>query len=190
LKSVFPNGFINAILNSDRWRPQINTNAKGHQLCFAHLLRELLYLIESEKTLWAVQIKQLFMSALDLKKQCPQYARDDLNVVEMESILDLLLAEPLEKAKTPKTLNFLESMIEFRGYIFPFLYHAEIPPDNNGSERAIRNIKVKQKISGQFKTGHESFAVLRSIIDTCIKNNADVFEVLKLISQLSIPATE
>lgn len=190
IQNAFPNGFPNAILNSDRWRPQINTFAKGHQLCFAHLLRELLYLIESEKTLWAVQIKQLFMRALDLKKQCPKYARDDVNAIEVESALDLLLAEPLEKAKTPKTLNFQKSMSEFREYLFPFLYHAEIPPDNNGSERAIRNIKVKQKISGQFKTGHESFAVLRSIIDTCIKNDADVFEVLKLISQLPILATE
>ncbi len=45
-------------------------------------------------------------------------------------------------------------------------------PDNNGSERAIRNIKVKQKISGQFKspTGAFNFAVLRSITDTALKN--------------------
>ena len=57
-------------------------------------------------------------------------------------------------------------------------------PDNNGSERAIRNIKVKQKISGQFKTLQNAniFAVLRSVIDTTIKNGNNVLNTLKLIA--------
>ena len=57
-------------------------------------------------------------------------------------------------------------------------------PDNNGSERAIRNIKVKQKISGQFKSLQNAniFAVLRSVIDTTIKNGNNVLNTLKLIA--------
>jgi hypothetical protein len=48
-----------------------------------------------------------------------------------------------------------------------------VPPDNNGAERAIRNFKTKLKISGLFRSdeGAERFAVIRSIIDTTIKNN-------------------
>jgi hypothetical protein len=99
----------------------------------------------------------------------------------------LLLSETIEKSKSPKTLNIQESLTEYRDYIFPFLYYAEVPPDNNGSERAIRNIKVKQKVSGQFKTGQEAFCILRSVIDTCKKNNMDVFEALKLIAQMPMP---
>jgi transposase len=59
-----------------------------------------------------------------------------------------------------------------------------VAPDNNGSERAIRNIKVKQKISGQFKTidSANMFAVLRSVIDTTIKNNNCVWKALNLIA--------
>ncbi|MCP4552423.1 MAG: transposase [Bacteroidetes bacterium] len=38
-----------------------------------------------------------------------------------------------------------------------FLYRPEVPSDNNASERAIRNIKVKQKIPGQFKSPHDAF---------------------------------
>ena len=51
-----------------------------------------------------------------------------------------------------------------------------MPPDNNASERAIRNIKVKQKISGQFKINKAAanFAKIRSVIDTTIKNGLDV----------------
>jgi hypothetical protein len=43
-------------------------------------------------------------------------------------------------------------LIKYRPHIITFLYHLEVPPDNNGSERVIRNVKVKQKISGQFKS--------------------------------------
>ncbi|MDR1882096.1 MAG: transposase [Prevotella sp.] len=38
-----------------------------------------------------------------------------------------------------------------RNGILTFLYHQEVPPDSNGSERAIQNIKVKTKVSGQFR---------------------------------------
>ena len=188
IQKIFPNGFINAILNSDRWKPHLNTFAKGHQLCLAHLLRDLKYLIESEKHTWAESVRQLLLKALELKKQCAQYARDNPQVKEIENGMDVLLAQPLHKGQTPDTLNFQESMIKYREYIFTFLYYAEVPADNNGSERAIRNIKVKQKISGQFKTGQESFCILRSVIDTCIKNKVDVFEALKLIAQMPQPS--
>jgi rRNA-processing protein FCF1 len=46
---------------------------------------------------------------------------------------------------------------------------------------------VKQKVSGQFKTGQYAFCILRSVIDTCIKNKVDVFETLKRIAQMPLP---
>ncbi len=187
IKKLFPNGFINAILNSDRWRSQINTNAKGHQLCTSHLLRELKYLIQLEKTSWAERMKQLLLRGIELKRKCTEYARDNPLVEEIESDMNLLLAETIEKSQSPKTLNLQESLTEYRSYIFPFLYNAEVPPDNNGSERAIRNIKVKQKVSGQFKTGQDAFCLLRSVIDTCIKSKVDILEALTLIAQMPIP---
>src|SRR5690554_1554542 len=54
-------------------------------------------------------------------------------------------------------------------------------PDNNSSERAIRNVKVKQKISGQFRStqGATRFAVMRSVIDTVIKRGGDPLITLR-----------
>jgi hypothetical protein len=62
-----------------------------------------------------------------------------------------------------------------------------VPPDNNGSERAIRNVKVKQKISGQFKSlsGAETFAILRSVIDTAIKNKLNPLNALSQINSIA-----
>ncbi|HIP41726.1 MAG TPA: hypothetical protein EYG90_04325 [Campylobacterales bacterium] len=55
-----------------------------------------------------------------------------------------------------------------------------MPPDNNGSERAIRNVKVKLKVSGQFKSfqGAKDYASLRSIIDTSRKRGFNEFNSL------------
>ena len=68
--------------------------------------------------------------------------------------------------------------------ILYFLRQSNVSPDNNGSERTIRNIKVKQKISGQFKTLESAniFAILRSVIDTTIKNGNNVLNTLHLIA--------
>lgn len=185
VQKLFPKGFINAILNSDRWKTHITTHARGHQLCFAHLLRDLNYLIELESTQWAKNIKKLFKKALELKRRNPQYERGDPLVIEIETEMDELLKEQLNQRKTPKTVIFYNSMKDYRNYLFPFLYDKEIPPDNNGSERGVRNIKVKMKISGQFKTGQDTFAKLRSVIDTCIKRNIPVLYALQEIAKFN-----
>src|SRR3972149_6095071 len=141
VQKFFPKGFINAILNSDRWKTHITTHARGHQLCFAHLLRDLNYLIELESTQWAKNIKKLFKKALELKRRNLQYERGDLLVTEIETEMDELLKEQLNQSKTPKTVIFYNSMNDYRNYLFQFLYDKDIPSDNNGSERGIRNIK-------------------------------------------------
>ncbi len=190
INESFPRGFPNAILNSDRWRPHLSTKAQGHQLCIAHLLRDLNYLIELEKTQWAIEMKKLFQVALKLKREKQQYQKDSPPTVKIELETDKLLEETLNKADTPKTLVFKNAMKTHRQSLFRFLYHKEVPPDNNGSERGVRNFKVKQKISGQFKTGQNAYATLRSIIDTSIKRNIPVMQSMKLIAQIPVLPAE
>ena len=187
---LFPGGFANAVLVSDRWRSHINTYARGHQLCLAHLLRELNYLIELEATAWAASIKTLFKRAIELKRKIPEYRKDDYRTLEIETSFNNLLNETLNENKTPKTLTFQKSLRDNRDSLFTFLYNKDVPPDNNGSERGIRNFKVKLKISGQFKTGHNAFAKIRSVIDTCKKNDISVLHALKLVAQMPILLAE
>jgi transposase len=81
------------------------------------------------------------------------------------------------KSETDKQIK---SITKSKDKIFTFLLDENIPPDNNGSERAIRNIKVKQKVSGHFKSydGAKNYANLRSIIDTSRKRGLNEFESL------------
>jgi len=76
-------------------------------------------------------------------------------------------------------------MVKYADHVFYFLLHKDVPPDNNGSERAIRNFKIKLKISGFFKSieGARGYAAISSVIDTAIKNNQNPLQIMKLIAQ-------
>ncbi|MDT3739638.1 MAG: transposase [Candidatus Kapabacteria bacterium] len=184
IDSVFPSGLENAILNTDRWAAQLKTKAAGHQLCVAHLLRELKFIEEVDKIDWATRFKEFLKKGLELKNQQLEYSRDNPLAIQLEEELDKLLKENIPKDIYRNTYKFQKSLIKNRDSILTYLYHKDVPADNNGSERAIRNAKVKQKISGQFKTGGQVFCVLRSIIDTCKKNDGDVMTTMNLIAQL------
>lgn len=62
-------------------------------------------------------------------------------------------------------------MKKYKNHFLNFLLDSNIPPDNNASERAIKNVKVKQKVSGLFKSfkGAQNYSIFRSCIDTVIK---------------------
>lgn len=186
IKKIFPNGFVNAIINHDRWASQINTPAKGHQLCTAHLLRDFNYLIELYKSEWATKLKALLKRSIRLKEslQPIDYLKGIPERTQIESELDLLLFEEEIDEKHKKALTLQKKLKKQRNSILTFLYYNEVPPDNNGSERAIRNVKVKQKISGFFKSGKgaQSFAINRSIIDTIIKSGNNVLAGLNCLA--------
>lgn len=185
IEEVFPLGLPNSILTSDRWAAQLRTPAKGHQLCMAHILRELKHLCELEKIVWSDNITQVIKDALHLKSKFLECSSDNKEAIALEKRFDNLLHEHIPKEKYPKTLTFQKSMIKHRDKVFTFLYNRDTPPDNNGSERAIRNVKVKLKVSGQFKSGQDIFCRLRSVIDTCLKRGVDVMFALNNIAKLA-----
>jgi transposase len=142
------------------------------------LLRELNNFIDVFKCKWSVQLKLLFKQALELKSEMnPQdYSPSNEKVMLIQQQLDeLLQVDRTNKQKKVRT--FIKRLNKNHDSILTFLYHPKVPPDNNGSERAIRNAKVKMKVSNQFRAlaGAHRFAVLRSIIDTTIKNSQNVF---------------
>ena len=70
-----------------------------------------------------------------------------------------------------------KSLEKHKEHVFQFLELEDVPYDNNGSERSIRPLKVKQKVSGMFKNDDnaDAFCQLHSIADTARKNNQDPF---------------
>lgn len=188
IKDNFADGLPNTILLHDRFACHFNCEAMHHQICMSHLLRDLQYIVELyPNSQWAAEMKTLITQALELKKQLTvneYYGISPEREMLQEKLLILLQTTLEQEHKKAKTLQ--KSLIKHQQYILYFLYHPKVPPDNNGSERAIRNIKVKQKISGQFKSdeGADGFAILRSVIDTTIKSGQNVLNALSLIAKL------
>lgn len=183
----FENGFKDAVLVHDCWKSHFETNAKTHQLCLAHLLRELNFFEERYQSKWATLFKEMLYDGLALKKQLDP--ADYCYPIKQRTLLNLrllvLLHTPVDE-NMKEVYSFHKRMSKYKNFIFTFLYYPDVPADNNGSERAIRNVKVKQKVSGQFKTqrGAEVYAIIRSVTDTCIKNGQNILAAFFTIAKL------
>ena len=187
ITDTFKDGFENSVLVHDCWASHFNTQAASHQICIAHLLRDMNYLNELYGHKWSQACKMLFQLALKQKKKMDtvDYYINNLRRIQIEKRVDFLINYELPHVKE-ELVTFQNRLKKHRSFLLTFLYRPEVPPDNNASERAIRNIKVKQKVSGQFKSpsGAFGFAVLRSVTDTILKNNQNILGSLKVIANL------
>ncbi len=190
IEKHFPEGFSNAVLQHDRYAAHFNCPAQAHQICTAHLLRDLQYINDLYCDCnWAKEMKVLIHEALELKRTLAvtDYYATDAGRNKVQQKLNELLLQTIDPEYN-KAITLQKSLRKHNNALFTFLCHPKVPPDNKGSERAIRTIKVKQKVSGQFKaeTGAHAFAVLRSVIDTSIKikNAQNTLEALLLIANL------
>lgn len=184
IEKIMPEGFEKNILVTDCWATYFKQNAAGHQLCTAHLLRELKFFAQKyPDEPWAPSLSKLITDAIHERgedKLTPQKSK------EINQAFTQLIKEPVNQ-KIKELRAFQKRMVKYSDYVFAFLEHPNIPPDNNASERAIRNFKVKLKVSNFFKSakGSENYAVIRSIIDTAIKNKLNPYTVTRLIANLA-----
>jgi hypothetical protein len=135
----------------------------------------------------------LLEDAIALKQAKSAYSQNDPLVQQIQDRADQLLDITKQNIILPdkiahkQTITFFNGMIKVRQALFPCLYHPLVPFDNNSSERAFRMVKVKTKISGQFKSLHHEFAVIRSVIDTAIKNGCSAFDALRAVVDMPLP---
>jgi len=181
ITETFENGFSNACVVHDNYSSYSSLNCESEQLCLAHKLRDLNYAIECDNTKLMKDVKLLLKEAIKDDKEDLTNTQRVILKSNYEKSLEYLLAMPtVPKSESAKQIK---SFTKSKNKIFTFLLDANIPADNNASERAIRNVKVKQKVSGQFKSldGAKNYATLRSIIDTSRKRGFNEFESLRSV---------
>lgn len=177
LEERFGDSLKNMIAVTDRHSAYFAIDFLDNQICLAHLLRNLEYLndIDREQT-WAKEVQGLLREAIHLRNEKPA---DIIPKENWLTRLDDLLKKNLDNLR--KEFNELKrGIIKCRDYIFNFLENPAVPSDNNGSERGIRKLKVKQKISGCFRsdTGADAFHALHSIADTAWKNGQSPLDAI------------
>jgi len=169
----------------------------AHGLCNAHLLRELTFLRETTRHRWPKRMIDLLIRARDQCAAARQTNKAALSrwrtrriFRDYNAILDTALtrnprAERQNKhrgrVKQSVAFNLINRMRQHADAVLRFVTDLRVPFTNNLAERAIRMPKVKQKISGCFRTlqGAQTFCTIRSYLDTMHKQGHNMFEVLR-----------
>lgn len=184
VKEFFGEDYVGAFVH-DCWSAQNNTVAKlGHQLCHVHLLRELWFSVEKEVSSWSYQMIQFLQKSERAREVIWEDGQSEgfggQIREEYKEKLDKLLSCELNKMTEKKLQKRLR---KHREKVLYFMNSPDMPYENNSSERAIRQAKVKQKVSGGFRSaaGAERYAIILSVIETCKKQKLDIFESIQKV---------
>ncbi len=173
-----------------------------HALCNEHHLRELNYVATEMKQEWALNMMALLRTACHEVNLSASNTLPADRLAYLRLVYDVLLQageadnpkapkEPNKrgKAKQSKAYNLLQRLREYAEDVWRFASTPEVPFTNNIAEHAVRMNKVKQKISGCFRTmtGLETFCIIRSFIATMHKQGVNIFDALIQTFQGSVP---
>ncbi len=137
-----------------------------HGLCGSHLLRELTFIVEANDYVWAKDLKCLLQAACKkvskrkrkklLKKEYAQWLEDYRRILAKGEI-ELPAIPPKPSGKRGKLAksdahNLLERFQKHETAVLLFANHSHVSFTNNRAERDLRMAKVKQKVSGCFRT--------------------------------------
>ena len=185
----------------DHWKPYFSYQECLHALCNEHLLRELKFLWEEEKETWAGQMSDLLLAfhrrrqkhGAFNERQFKHALKRYRTVLRRGRYRHPRQARGQSSCAQSKAANLLDRLDAFDLNVLAFLFDERVPFTNNQAEQDIRMIKVRQKISGCFRTlkGAQIFCRIRSYLSTCRKQGRNLWEAIELAVKGSpfIPST-
>ena len=163
---------------ADRWAAQ-QDRAETHQLCLAHVLRDVQYAIDAGDAAFAPALRRLLCWAIAVGRR-----RADLKDTTLaqyhakaERRLDRVLALPV---MTEAGADLLRQTKRWRRQVFTFMTDRQVPPTNNGAERALRPSVVFRKVTNGFRSlwGADVHALTRSVIGTARLNGVAAHQAI------------
>jgi len=182
----------------DFWKPYFTYEELVHSLCNEHHSRELRAMFENYEQTWAQKMRQLLFH---IKQVVDEYKDNDKSELPVELLrsfsvtYDFILqgaqfqiphcytpqSKKRGRAKQHPAKNLLDRLTQRKRETLRFMYDFRVPFTNNQAERDIRMAKVKQKISGCFRSedGASRFSRIRGYISTSKKRDVNVFQALE-----------
>lgn len=174
----------------DHWKPYYKYEAL-HALCNEHLLRELKFLAEENHQIWATQLSQFLiewkdnpLTPLGLNEEQFKKAHARYKAIVRQGRREYPRRQPGQgRTRQCKAANMLDRLEDYDLSVLAFLVDPQVPFTNNQGEQDIRMIKVKQKISGCFRTlpGAQIFARVRSYLSTCRKQGRSLWDACQQV---------
>lgn len=174
------------ILIHDGWMPYRRLDCL-HGLCNAHHLRELVYVFEELKQVWADDMIQLFLYANTHLHSLSPFQKGYILAVYDQIIQEGEKVNPENiptgkrgRVKQTKARNLLIRLRNYEEDVWRFMMNPNVPFSNNLAEQTVRMPKVKQKVSGGFRTtdGLEIFCIIRSYLMSLQKQGIKLFDAL------------
>jgi transposase len=166
---------------SDRFGAQMGWATTGHQACLAHLLRDVQYAIDDGDDLFAPGVKKLLKQAVAISHRRDQLKDSTLVVyaAKLEARLDRLLRIEPTAGQGHKLVRIIK---KYRQNLFVFVTNRDVPPTNNGSERALRPCVIFRKITNCFRShwGARLYADVRSVFETARRRGIAVLHSIRL----------
>jgi transposase len=190
-------GRFRGIAVHDAWAPYDTYLDVTHQLCCAHALRELTGVIDTapETTwCWASQVADAMVAmqtlvtdaiAAGAKALDPDALATQIQRYHSAAQLGITQTAARSSAVMRKHHALARRLIDRQDDYLRFTHDWRVPADNNGSERDIRMIKLRQKVSGCLRTltGAQHFCAIRSYLSTTAKHRNHFFDALVMLAE-------
>lgn len=170
------------VIIHDCWKSYLTYDNCSHGLCGSHLLRELTHAIESNDYTWAKNLKRMLKEYCKKVSKLEEKSLDDKEYAKLQKRYRNILTRggkelppiPEKKKGKPGKIaksdahNLWERFVKYEKEVLLFAKSPFVPFTNNRAEQDLRMGKVKQKVSGCFRTEKYANAYCRisSYLDT------------------------
>jgi transposase len=169
---------------SDRLGAQLDWARRDHQFCLAHLIREATFAVEAGDDVFAPALRQLLKEACDIGQRRAQLKDSTLKAYAAK--LDGRLDDLMRMTPRGREGSKLQKVIpKVRRHLFVFVTNRDLPPTNNGSERALRMCVIFRKVTNCFRStwGAAFYADIRSVMETARRRGIDTLSAIRLTLQ-------
>lgn len=163
--------------------------------CNVHLLRDLEKCHMNTMHEWCNKLRDLIQKTMHERNERIEKGErgfTEENVAQFDEEFNDIILGGIDENKNKekghyagKEMSLINRILEYKTNYFMWIEDFELPTSDNLSERALRGVKTKMKVSGQFQNigSARNYADIKTYIETCYRNGKNVTDALILLME-------